>query len=965
MAINDYEHKKIEPEVQKRWEEEGLYTTPENPSEKNKRYVLAMFPYPSGEGLHVGHVVSYTATDMYVRFLRMQGFEVLHPMGWDAFGLPAENYAVKTGVHPQETTNNAIENFRSQIKSLGLSYDWSREVNTSSPEYYRWTQWLFLQFYKNGLAYKKKAAVNWCPGCQTVLANEQVVEGVCERCDSAVAKKDMEQWFFAITKYAEELLLSLKGLDWPESTKAVQKNWIGKSEGAELYFPINKKCTYVLVHGYAGGADAHFLPWLQKQLEEKGHTVLVPTLPNTKNPNIEEQISFLKKEVTFDEDTIVVAHSLGSVVALKTIESLNVPIKRLITVGGFLDTDIATEKKYFATFDWKFDFKKIKENVREIVVLHDENDDVIPVTQAEKFERRMGARVVRVVATKPHFRGDAEATVLRAALSSLKVFTTRPDTLFGATYMVVAPEHPLLEIYTKDITNYDAVQKYVRDAKNKTDIERSKEGGEKTGVQLEGLTVLNPATNTPLPVFVADYVLPGYGSGAIMAVPAHDERDFQFAQNFGLPIIEVVQGEGELPRSSHGTLINSGAFSDRLSEEAREEITETVGGEMKTTYRLRDWLLSRQRYWGAPIPIVYDPDGNPHMVPEEYLPWLLPTDVDYNPKGTSPLGSSIELKERTERLFGPGWTPEIDTMDTFVDSSWYFLRFTDPHNSEVFADREKLHEWLPVNTYVGGAEHAVLHLLYSRFFVKALRDLGYLEFNEPFSALRHQGMILAPDGDKMSKSKGNIINPDEMIERFGADTLRAYEMFMGPFEQNKAWSTDNMIGVRRFIEKVWRLSEKVSVDSATNPRLLAQTIKKVTHDIETFRVNTVVSTLMICANAFEKMSTIAQTDFEKFLKLLAPLAPHITDALWRNLGNANSIHVSDWPHYEEKDLETDEESYVVQVNGKVRDTITVPTGTLEEDLLTLVRTEKIEKWIEDKEIKKTIIVKGKIVNFVV
>jgi leucyl-tRNA synthetase len=963
--MSDYEHKKTEPEMQRLWEEEKLYTTPKNPNEEYKKYILDMFPYPSGSGLHVGHVEGYAATDIYVRFLRMQGFDVFHPMGWDAFGLPAENYAVKTGIHPQETTDSAIENFRSQIKSLGLSYDWSHELNTSSPEYYRWTQWLFLQFYKNGLAYKKNAAVNWCPGCQTVLANEQVVDGVCERCASTVVKKDMEQWFFSITQYAEELIDGLDGLDWPESTKTVQKNWIGKSEGAELHFPIDKKFNYVLVHGYAGGSDAHFLPWVRKQLEEKGHIVHVPTLPNTKNPDIEEQISFLKKEVTFDEETIVVAHSLGSVVALKAIESLEAPIKRLILVGGFLDTDIKTNKKYFETFNWKFDFKKIKANVREIVVLHDENDDVIPPAQAEKFERRLGARVVRVTAAEPHFRGALEASVLHTALPSLRVFTTRPDTLFGATYMVVAPEHPLLDIYKHDITNFDEVQEYVSQAKNKTDIERTKEGREKSGIQLEGLNALNPATNTALPIFVADYVLPGYGSGAIMAVPAHDERDFQFAQNFNLPMVEVVSGEGELPRASHGTLVNSGAFSGRSSAEAREDITRAVGGEMKTTYRLRDWLLSRQRYWGAPIPIVYDPDGNPHVVPEEHLPWLLPTDVDYNPKGTSPLGSSKELRERTEQIFGDGWTPEIDTMDTFVDSSWYFLRFTDPHNTETFADGEKMHAWLPVNTYVGGAEHTVLHLLYARFFVKALRDLGYLKFSEPFSALRHQGMILGPDGNRMSKSKGNVINPDEMIERFGADTLRAYEMFMGPFEQNKAWSTDNMIGVRRFIEKVWRLSEKVSKTAPENPRLLAQTIKKVSRDIETFQLNTVVSTLMICANTFEKMDSIAHADFEKFLQLLAPLAPHITDALWRKFGHANSIHISSWPQYEEKDLETDEESYVVQVNGKVRDTAVVPKDISEEELLTLVRTEKVEKWIQEKEIKKTIVVKGKVINFVI
>jgi len=963
--MSDYEHKKIEPEMQKLWEKEGLYITPENPEKDKKRFVLDMFPYPSGSGLHVGHVEGYTATDIYVRFLRMNGFDVFHPMGWDAFGLPAENYAVKTGVHPQETTRSAIKNFRAQIKSLGLSYDWSREINTSSPEYYRWTQWLFLLFYKNGLAYKKKAPVNWCPGCQTVLANEQVVDGDCERCGSRVEKKDMNQWFFNITKYGDELIDSLENLDWPESTKIAQKNWIGRSEGAEIDFLIDKKFTYVFVHGFGGGPDKHFFPWLKKELERGGHTVVALELPNTKNPNIEEQIGFLKNEVQFDENTVVVAHSLGSVVALKTIELLKKRIHKLVLIGGFVDTEIEhSERDFLKTFNWKFDYEKIKEHIQQIVILQDENDDSVPFTQAEKIQRNLGGSLVRTIADKPHFRGDIEKAVLRASLPILSVFTTRPDTLFGATYMVLAPEHPLVEVFLDDIENREAVQVYIQETKNKSDIERGAEGREKTGVELGGVYVMNPATTARIPVYIADYVLPGYGSGAIMAVPAHDERDYQFAQKCNLPIVEVIQGEGNLPRINEGELINSGIFSGLSSKEAKVKITQAVGGEMKTTYRLRDWLLSRQRYWGAPIPIVYDPEGNPHPIPEEHLPWRLPIDVDFNPKGTSPLGSSAELLERTEAIFGKGWTPEIDTMDTFVDSSWYFLRFTDPQNYKEFANRKKIDTWTPVDTYVGGAEHTVLHLLYARFFIKALRDLGFVDFSEPFSSLRHQGMILGPDGERMSKSKGNVINPDEIVGRFGADTLRMYEMFMGPFEHNKAWSTDNMVGVRRFLEKVWRISERVNDTAEEDRRLIAETIKKVSEDIKGFQFNTTVSALMICSNAFEKKESIAKNDFEKFLKLLAPLAPHITDALWREFGNSDSIHISKWPEYEKEDIASDTDSYVIQVNGKVRDTVVVPQDISEEELALRVRTTKIDKWIGNNPIKKTIVVKGKVVNFV-
>ncbi|MDZ7726324.1 MAG: leucine--tRNA ligase [Candidatus Campbellbacteria bacterium] len=961
--MTKYDHKDIEEKWQKFWAKQDLYKAVDN-SDKEKYYILDMFPYPSGSGLHVGHVESYTATDIYSRFKRMQGYNVLHPMGWDAFGLPAENYAVKTGVPPQETTDKSTDVFREQIKSLGLSYDWSREINTSSPEYYKWTQWLFLLLYKNKLAYKKKATVNWCPGCQTVLANEQVVDGECERCDSAVEKKELSQWFFNILKYADELIDGLDTVDWPESTKLAQKNWIGKSEGAIFRFPLNKKFRYVILHGYASGPEKHFLPWLRRKLEEQGHSVEIPTLPNSDDPNIEEQVKYVNENVNLDEDTILLGHSLGTVVALKYLENSNSKIHELVLFGGFIDTDINVDRDFFETFDWKFDFENIKDKSRSIKIVRDESDDSIPPEQAEKIERRIGGEIIDVQARKPHFRDSEEPEVLRTSLPSIEVFTTRPDTLFGATYMIVSPENSLVEKYAKYIENIDEVRSYVESAKAKTDIERSSEEREKTGVELKGLKAINEATKEELPVFVADYVLNTYATGSIMAVPAHDERDHQFAEKMNLPIVEVVSGEGDLPRSEPGVLINSGEFDGFSNAEARSKITEAFGGEIKTTYKLRDWLVSRQRYWGAPIPIVYDPEGNPHPIPEKYLPWELPTDVDYQPKGTAPLGSSEELKKRTEEIFGEGWTPEIDTMDTFVDSSWYYMRFTDPQNADEFANSEKLDSWLPVDMYIGGAEHTVLHLLYARFFTKVLRDLGYLGIDEPFQSLRHQGMILGPDGNKMSKSKGNIVNPDEMMERFGADTVRMYEMFMGPLEQAKAWSTDNMIGLRRFLEKSWRLQEKVTEKSETAGSIVARTIKKVTEDIENLQFNTAISALMILANDFDKKEKILEADFEAYLRLLAPFAPHITEEMYQNLGYKTSVHSTKWPEFKEEDLSLDELTLAVQVDGKVRDSITVPSEANEEEIKQMARTEKVEKWIDGREVKKIIVIPGKIVSIV-
>lgn len=788
--MEKYEPQKIEPKWQKRWEENAAYSAAD--TEGDNFYCLDMFPYPSGAGLHVGHPEGYTATDIFSRFQRMHGKNVLHPMGWDAFGLPAENYAIKTGVHPDESTHKNIENFTRQVKSLGFSYDWSREVDTSSPQYYRWTQWLFLQMYNNGLAERKKAKVNWCDTCQTVLANEQVVDGKCERSKDEVVQKDMEQWFFKTTKYAEQLLSDLDTIDWPEPVKLMQRNWIGKSEGAEIDFAVD------------------------------GH------------------------------------------------------------------------------------------------------DGV-----------------------------------------SIRVFTTRPDTLFGATYMVLAPEHALVEQITTP-EQKEAVAAYQEVAAKKNDLERTDLAKEKTGV-FTGAYAVNPANDEKIPVWIADYVLATYGTGAIMAVPAHDERDQEFAEAFDLPIVSVV--------TEDGAMHSSGEFDGMDSEEAKQAITEKVGGEMKTTYRLRDWLVSRQRYWGAPIPIVYDPEGNPHPVKEEHLPLELPTDVDYNPKGTSPLGSSEAYVQRAEELYGEGWRFEIDTLDTFVCSSWYYLRYCDPQNEDEFASAEALKRWLPVNMYVGGMEHAVLHLLYARFVHKALLSMGHIPEevgSEPFAALRNQGMILAEDGQKMSKSLGNVVNPDDVIEEYGADTMRLYEMFMGPFADAKPWSTDSIKGVRRFLERVWNLFQHASESGFTSEgpeeieREMHKTIKKVTEDIEGFNFNTAISQMMIFVNTvYGADKQFTQQQAQQFLQLLYPYAPHITEELAEQIGVSQELF-SSWPTYDEAMIVEDTVTIAVQINGKVRGKIELAADATEEDALQATQQEKsVTKHIEGKETVKVIYIPGKILNIVV
>jgi len=917
---HNYDHKKIEKKWQEKWQQDRLYKTEDRVEGKENFYSLTEFVYPSGN-LHVGHWYAFAVPDIFVRFKRMQGYNVLYPTGFDSFGLPAENAAIKRGLNPKNWTNDNMEYMRGQFKTMGASFDWDREIITSDPNYYKWTQWIFGKMFEKGLAYKAESKVNWCPSCKTVLANEQVVSGACERCDSEVEIRKQPQWMLKITDYTEKLLDGLEGLDWPEQIKEQQRNWIGKSQGAEIAF-------------------------------------------------------------------------------------------------------------------------KIKNTDKEI-----------------------------------------------------RVFTTRPDTLFGVSYVVLAPEHPLVS----ELKHSKEVEKYIAKTLKKSELDRQSEQKDKTGIKLEGVWAINPANNEELPVFIADYVLAGYGTGAVMAVPAHDQRDFEFAQKFDLPIKQVIapffvdsenppiEGKEMTPRrivqaivkhptedkivqiqwkkqpwktfviggaeegetyeeavrrevleetgyqnikslkrvgwqmESHfyaahkdvnrqafvqvfevqledleqqelsseeqglhevvwvpttemhksfnpvsekphilahfnkepfaytgeGILINSGNFDGLRSEETREKITKEIGGQLKTTYRLRDWSIGRQRYWGTPIPIVFDPEGVAHLVPEKYLPWILPEDVDFTPTGKPPLAKSVRLKKRTEEVFGKGWTPEVDTMDTFVDSSWYFLRYLDHQNEKEFASLEKQSKWMPVEQYFGGSEQTTLHLLYSRFFQKFLFDQGLVKENEPYKKRLNRGLILGPDGAKMSKSRGNVINPDELVERVGADTVRTYLAFIGPYNEpgSYPWDTGGIAGIRRFLERVIAVVQGVSekTDSKVE-NLLQKTIKKVTNDIAEFKFNTAISSMMSFLN--QSNGKLSLNQIQTLLKILAPFAPYLTEELWQSQGMSDSIHLQKWPEFRE--VQDEVVKIAIQIDGKVRGVLEVQVDTEEAQLLESMSNNKdISKWLKD------------------
>lgn len=830
--MNPYDHVQVEGYWQKKWVEDCTYRT-DTHSSKKPFYGLVEFPYPSGAGLHVGHVRSYAGMDVIVRKRRMEGFETMFPIGWDAFGLPAENYAIKTGIHPSITTRENIDTFRGQLQACGFSFDWEREVDTTDPEYYKWTQWIFLKLYEKGLAYKKEMPVNWCPKDKCVLANEEVVDGKCERCGASAEKKNKEQWMLAITKYAERLDKDLDDTDFLPRIKIQQRNWIGMSEGSEITFSI-------------------------KDLED------------------------------------------------------------LFTV-----------------------------------------------------------------------------------------YTTRADTLFGCTYCVLAPEHTLVKklLANGQITNKAEVEKYVSEAIQKIDIDRSAEGMEKTGVKLEGVMAINPGNKKEVPVYIADYVLATYGTGAIMAVPAHDERDNEFAKKYGIETIHVIepvfkestsdhlsdysehghyvdlQKEGKIVYSKsftgHDVLVNSGVFNGLTSEEARVKITEAVGGKLVKKSKLRDWVFARQRYWGEPIPLVYDKDGKMYPVHESELPITLPQVEKYEPtdNGESPLYQVPEWVHVKGRIDDAGYfhtdangedfRRETDTMPQWAGSSWYFMRYIDPKNDQAIGEKEMLMKWLPVTWYNGGMEHTTLHLLYSRFWYKFLFDIGMTPTSEPYYRRTSQGMILGAGGVKMSKSLGNVINPDVIVKKFGADTLRMYEMFIGPFDQAVAWDDKSVIGVRRFIDRVYALRVKVSPSDVTLS-ITHKTIKKVGEDIEAMAFNTAISSLMICLNAYEKETSVPEGDFKMFLKLLAPFAPFITEELWKGCGSTTSIHRESWPEYDAAKLVEDSVTYVLQVNGKLRGEVVLARDSAEETVLEAVKAlPGWKQYVGEAVPKKQIFIPGKLVNIVI
>ena len=802
--MNKYNPSEIEPKWQKKWEETGVFHA-SNTSDKPKYYALIEFPYPSGQGLHVGHPRPYTALDVVSRKRRMEGYNVLYPIGWDAFGLPAENYAIKNHVHPEEITKKNIARFKQQIQSLGISFDWSREISTIDPKYYKWTQWIFLQLFKNGLAYKKEMSVNWCTSCKCVLANEEVVNGVCERCGSEVIHKVKSQWMLKITAYAQRLIDDLDLVDYPDRVKTQQKNWIGRSEGAEVDF-------------------------------------------NT-------------------------------------------------TAGD-----------------------------------------------------------------------------------KLTVYTTRPDTLYGATYMVVSPEHPFIEKWADKLQNLDAVRAYQAEAAKKSDFERTEVAKDKTGVRLEGVEAINPLTGTTIPIFISDYVLVSYGTGAIMAVPAHDTRDWEFAKKFDLPIIEVVKG-GDVQKEAFtdcdtGIMVNSGILDGMTVEEAKVRIKdyleETGIGHRKVNYKLRDWVFARQRYWGEPIPIVHCEKCGYVPIDESELPLVLPQVDSYEPtdNGESPLSKMTDWVNTTCPKCGGKAMRETDTMPQWAGSSWYFLRYMDPHNDESFASKEALNYWHQVDWYNGGMEHTTLHLLYSRFWHKFLYDIGQVPTAEPYAKRTSHGMILGENGEKMSKSRGNVVNPDDVVNEFGADTLRLYEMFIGDFEKAAPWSNAGIKGCRRFIERYWNLQSILVDGEAIRPEMensFHKAIKKVSYDIENLKFNTAIAALMALMNVIAEKGSINKAELSVFTMLLNPFAPHVTEEVWSEMKLGEGMVTEQvWPKYDESKCKDDVIEIVVQVNGKVRTRLTVAADIQKDDAIALAKAEdRIAAEINGKNIVKEIYVPGKLVNIVV
>ncbi|MDO8552217.1 MAG: leucine--tRNA ligase [bacterium] len=1024
--MKKYDHKAIERKWQKYWKTSKIYTTPDKapgpasapPSlkatdghskatagKKENFYLLVEFPYPSGN-LHAGHWYAFAVPDILARALRMQGKNVMYPIGFDAFGLPAENAAIKNKLNPRTWTEGNIAYMKKQIASMGTSFDWSREVITCNPDYYKWTQWLFLQLFKKGLAYQKETAVNWCPKDKTVLANEQVTDGKCERCDSEVVQKKMLQWNIKITDYADRLIDDLSGLDWPEQIKESQRNWIGRSNGAEISFPIefeNKNApqpNFLLLHGYKGSPTGAFFSWLKRELESKGYAVQAPELPNTSEPKEYEQVKYVFDHCHIDENTVIIGHSLGAVVAMKLLQKINRPVGGLVLVAPAIDSAFANAepRTYWKDFSWDIKYDKLKTLAGLRLVLSDAAEKGKRGAYIAHLADILDAQIAEGKANEEHFLGAQEPLVLAQLMPRITVFTTRPDTLFGATYVVLAPEHPWVKralAHQRLLRNEKEIGRYIALTEKKSDMDRQT-NKEKTGVRLEGVDAINPATRERIPVYIADYVLGHYGTGAIMAVPAHDERDFEFASRYGLPIREVISAQinadrlqvpiqtlsaqtrnnadkngGELPYMGEGLMIDSGRFSGLTSQKGREAITEELGVK-KTTYKLRDWIVSRQRYWGVPIPIIHCGKCGSQPVGDVDLPVELPEVKDYLPEGSgkSPLAKAKKwVAAKCPKCAGEA-ERETDTLDTFVDSSWYFLRYTDPNNKKEFASKEKQANWMPVNLYSGGAEHTTMHLLYSRFWHKALFDLGLVGESEPYKRRMNRSLILGPDGQKMSKSRGNVIDPDLVVERLGADTVRMYLAFIGPYNEVSSypWNPDGVVGIRRFLERVWRMgqstvdSPQLTVNANIEP-VLHRTVKKIGEDIALLKFNTAISSLMILLNAIEKEGAIGQEQFGVFLKLLSPFAPHITEELWHEAGNKSSIHLEKWPVFDPALLRDENVTIAIQINGRTRGEVQVPTDsdkkTVEDAALAAVGSR-----VEGKKILRTIYVPSRLVNFV-
>ena len=934
----------------------------------------------------MGHLRPYVAGDVYSRYLRLKGHEVLYPIGWDAFGLPAENYAIKMGVHPSITTKKNVANAKKQMLSWGLSFDWSREVNTTDPAYYKWTQWLFLQFYKKGLAYEATGLINWCPKDKTGLANEEVIDGKCERCGTFVEKKELRQWYLKITAYAEKLLDGLKNLpEWPEAVKLQQENWIGKSVGAEISFGIAPAAggsgpttpNFIILHGRGSSPVEAFLPWLKESLEKSGYKVQAPAMPGGDEPNDLEQAAYVKAHCKIDENTVIVGHSFGGIVALRLLEQ-GIRVNKVVLastpyLGRF--SDGKARKSVVEAIKRGFDFKTIRNHAGSFISISDEHDHIVPLEDGKALATELEGEWVTVGAVKPHFNGNEEPQILATILPRITVFTTRPDTIFGATYMVVAPEHPLIKENQKRIENYSEVARYVEDAKKKKEMERTAEGKEKTGVELKGLKAVNPATGKDIPVWAADYVLWGYGTGAIMAVPAHDQRDFEFANKFGLPVIQVVdtgKSETEKANPEYGKVINSGKFDGMKTGEAIPKMAEAFG-KLTVQYKLRDWVFSRQRYWGEPIPLIHCPACGIVPVPEKDLPVKLPPVKKYEPTGTgeSPLAGIAKWVNVKCPVCKAKAKRETNTMPQWAGSSWYWLRYADPKNKTKFADKKKLKYWQPVDVYFGGMEHTTLHLLYSRFWNLFLYDQGLVTEKEPYKKRQPHGIVLAADGEKMSKSRGNVVDPQVILKKFGADTLRMYEMFLGPHELMVSWNDQGVVGVRRFLDRVWQWAEEIAFASkpkAVSPKaekLINRLIKKVGEDIENFRFNTAISAFMEFHNEI-KGEAVTPAFARTFLKLLYPFAPHISEVLNQSLGGKKILQTEAWPEYDRAKIAETEAEIVVQVNGKVRGKIVMPVGASEaEAKQKALELSAVKQVAAETSLKRVIYIKGRLINLVV